>query len=96
MLPFSVSPIEIILYFIVVNFVTYGAFFIDKRAAQRQAERIPEQALLILSLVGGSFGAYYAMQRFRHKTKKQSFRALFGAVVVVQVIVFFGWMVGAW
>ena len=96
MLPFSVSPIEIILYFIVMNFVTYGAFFIDKRAARRQVERIPEQALLMLSLAGGSVGAYYAMRRFRHKTKKSSFRALFGAVVVVQVVAFGGWMFGVW
>lgn len=94
--PFSVSPIEIILYALAVNFITYGVFFLDKRAAQQRQPRVPEKALLLLSLAGGSAGAYYAMRRFRHKTKKQSFRALFGAVVVVQVVAVGGWMFGAW
>jgi uncharacterized membrane protein YsdA (DUF1294 family) len=92
----SASPLEVILYVFAVNFITYGVFFLDKRAAQQRQPRVPEKALLLLSLAGGSAGAYYAMRRFRHKTKKSSFRALFGLVVVVQVLAFTGWIFGVW
>ena len=95
-IPFPFSPIEIVLYFMGLNFLTYGAFFLDKRAAQRRQPRIPEQALLLLALAGGSVGGYYAMRRFRHKTSKQSFRALFGLVVVVQVIALVGSLLGVY
>ena len=87
--PLPFSTLEIALYLVVINIAAYGAFFLDKRAAQRRQPRIPENALLLLSLAGGSAGAYYAMRRFRHKTSKQSFRALFGLVVVAQAILLF-------
>jgi uncharacterized membrane protein YsdA (DUF1294 family) len=87
--PLPFSTLDIALYLIAINSATFGAFFLDKRAAQRQQPRIPEKALLLLVLAGGSAGAYYAMRRFRHKTKKQSFRALFGLVVAAQGILLF-------
>lgn len=53
--------------------------------ARRQ--RIPERTLLTVSLLGGWPGAWWASQKFRHKTQKQSFRIRFWIAVVVNVAI---------
>lgn len=67
----------------IVAFASYG---IDKAAARRQANRISEQTLLILGLVGGWPGALVAQQLFRHKTRKRSFRRAFWGTVGVNIL----------
>lgn len=69
-----------------INLFTWAAFWLDKNAAKQGQWRIPEQTLLVLSLAGGSVAAYFAMQRFRHKTKKSSFRVKFWGVVGLQLM----------
>ena len=63
----------LVLYFImsILALVWYG---LDKRAARRHANRVPERTLLLLGLCGGWPGALLAQQLFRHKTKKPAFR----------------------
>lgn len=65
--------IFIILYFIIINILTFILYFTDKRKAMHHRWRIPESTLIALSLLGGSFGAYLAMKIFRHKTKHPKF-----------------------
>ncbi|WP_082496875.1 DUF1294 domain-containing protein [Microbacterium sp. Leaf288] len=67
--------------------VAFAAYGIDKAAARRQANRISEQTLLILGLIGGWPGALVAQQVFRHKTRKRSFRRAFWGTVGVNVLV---------
>ena len=67
--------------------LSLSAFFIygfDKSQAQRGGLRVPEAILHLLSLLGGSPGAFVAMRVFRHKTSKQSFQAVFWLIVAVQ------------
>ena len=64
------------------------AFFIygfDKAQAQRSGLRVPEVILHLLSLLGGSPGAFVAMRVFHHKTSKRSFQVVFWLIVVVQL-----------
>lgn len=70
-----------------VTFVTYGA---DKRAARRSKHRVPELTLHVLALLGGWPGALVAQQVFRHKTRKQPFRAVFWVTVAVNCLVLSG------
>src|SRR3954470_22174529 len=69
----------------ILTFVLYAA---DKRAAQRNGWRTPENTLLLVGLVGGWPGAAVAQQVLRHKTKKVSFRTRFWSTVIINVIVF--------
>jgi uncharacterized membrane protein YsdA (DUF1294 family) len=68
----------------VVNLVTFLTFGWDKLAAVERRSRVPERALLILALLGGSPGALLARPVFRHKTRKQPFGAWLALIVFVQ------------
>jgi uncharacterized membrane protein YsdA (DUF1294 family)/cold shock CspA family protein len=68
--------------------LSVSAFFIygfDKSQAQRGGLRVPEAILHLLSLLGGSPGAFVAMRVFHHKTSKRSFQAVFWLIVAVQL-----------
>lgn len=56
-----------------INAAAIAAFAIDKRRAIAGQWRIAESTLLTLALLGGSPGALWARNRFRHKTRKQPF-----------------------
>lgn len=62
------------LYLLAINIAAFSAFGADKRRARREAWRIPEKTLFLLSLLGGSAGALLGMRVFHHKTRKWYFR----------------------
>lgn len=64
----------VFIYLIIINIVTFVTFGIDKRKAKKDNWRISEQALVILMLIGGAFGGYFGMEKFRHKTQKIKFK----------------------
>jgi uncharacterized membrane protein YsdA (DUF1294 family)/endonuclease YncB( thermonuclease family) len=74
------TPLLLALWLLAVNLATWFSFATDKARAERYQRRfhpeprIPESTLLGLALLGGSPAAWAAMQHFRHKTAKASFR----------------------
>ena len=70
-----------------INFVTFIAYGVDKRAAQKGEWRIPEADLHTLEFLGGWSGALLAQKFFRHKTKKKSFRTDFYLVILAEFAV---------
>ena len=68
----------LILYLVFINLLTFAAYGIDKRKAQKNAWRIKESTLLLLAAAGGSVGALLGMQIFRHKTKHPKFTINYG------------------
>ena len=73
-------------YFIGVNGATVYAFYDDKQRALKRQWRIPEKALCSLGLLGGWPAGYWAMKRYNHKTKKESFRKMFMFSTVSNVL----------
>ena len=65
--------------------LTFVVFGVDKRKARQGRWRVPEATLLGLTALGGSIGAWLAMQLFRHKTQKKKFRYGVPALFVLQV-----------
>lgn len=63
-------------------FVVYG---IDKRRAAAGGRRVSERTLHLMGLLGGWPGALAGRRRFRHKTRKVSFRVIFWAVVALHI-----------
>jgi uncharacterized membrane protein YsdA (DUF1294 family) len=67
----------------VITFFVYGA---DKLCALRSWRRVPEKWLLFLGFAGGMPGAIAAMELFRHKTVKSSFKNFITALLVIQIL----------
>ncbi len=69
---------------IAVNFTTFIAYGIDKRAAVKKAWRVPENDLHMLEFLGGWIGAFLAQKIFRHKTAKKSFQNMYKLMIVLE------------
>jgi uncharacterized membrane protein YsdA (DUF1294 family) len=68
----------------VVAFVLYG---LDKLAAKRGWQRVPEARLHLLEVLGGWPGALLAQQLFRHKSSKPAFQKTFWILVLLNCLV---------
>lgn len=79
-------PIELFQgYLLSINVIAAFAFVMDKERAKRNARRISEKTLFGLCLIGGSVGAYLAMQAVRHKTQKPLFKFGVPIVMVIEI-----------
>lgn len=84
----SAIPVPILLLYLIVSAATFGAYAVDKSAAKKGAWRTSESTLHLLALVGGWPGALIAQSHLRHKSRKQPFRAVFWATVVMNCAAF--------
>lgn len=80
-----INPANIATALIVVNFLAFAAFGIDKALAEAGERRIPEATLLNLAFFGGTLGAYAGRSLFRHKTRKQPFSNDLHAIAALQL-----------
>lgn len=78
-------PVAFLWPYLGMSILTFGMYAIDKSAAGRGAQRIPENTLHILAVLGGWPGALYAQQLLHHKSSKASFRVVFWITLVVNV-----------
>lgn len=70
-----------IIFFALINIITFVMYGIDKYKAKKSKWRIPESTLLGLAAIGGSIGAWLGMQVWHHKTLHKKFR--FGVPVIL-------------
>lgn len=84
----SAIPMPILLGYLVASSTTFGAYALDKVAAERGAWRTSEGTLHLLALAGGWPGAMIAQNSLRHKTRKQPFRTIFWTTVVLNCTAF--------
>lgn len=78
----KLPPACLVLY-IGASTLAFLAYAGDKSAARNNARRTPELTLHLLGLIGGWPGALMAQQILRHKSKKEAFRTVFRATVIV-------------
>ena len=68
------------LWYAGINTAAVCLFWWDKFRAKTNGWRVPEKTLQLSALLGGNhfnigwIGGMWAMEQFRHKTKKESFR----------------------
>ncbi len=77
----------LVAYLVAVNLVTFLAFVADKRQARLERSRIPEAALLGLSLAGGAVGGLLGMCLAHHKTAKPYFRWGLPLCLITELVV---------
>ncbi|MFH1286242.1 MAG: DUF1294 domain-containing protein [Candidatus Magasanikbacteria bacterium] len=85
----SLSINILIFYLLIINVVTFLYFGFDKMKSRLGHRRIPEKTLFLLAILGGSVGALFAMNTFRHKTKKVSFQTILGLVIAAQTLLIY-------
>ena len=79
-------PLWVAGWYFALSAATFIAYAGDKSAAARGAWRTPESTLHALAAAGGWPGALVAQQFLRHKTTKRSFREVFWATVLLNVL----------
>lgn len=72
-------------YLLAVNVLLFALMGIDKYKAKRGLWRIPEKTLFLTAALGGSIGGILGMQLFRHKTRHNSFKFGFPAILIAQL-----------
>ena len=83
---FTKAPVVFTGYFVLINLVAFVMYYADKRKAVNHKWRIPEATLILFGFMGGSFGAFAAMQVFRHKTKHAKFVILIPLFMLLHTV----------
>lgn len=72
-LTFNEKQLIFLVYFGMVNILTFLLFAIDKTKAEKKQWRISESTLLFMSFLGGATGGLIGMVVFKHKLSKKKF-----------------------
>ena len=76
----------LLIYFIVINFVTFIIYGIDKWKAKKNKWRISEATLLWMAAIGGSIGAQFGINVWHHKTMHKKFIYGIPAIIILQCV----------
>ena len=81
-------------YWVAVNATEILLFRHDKERSKNGGWRVSESTLLGMAFLGGTPGALWASQYFRHKIRKGSFMGQLGAIAALQVAILYRIVVG--
>tara|TARA_R100000027_G_scaffold67584_1_gene67003 strand:- start:133 stop:768 length:636 start_codon:yes stop_codon:yes gene_type:complete len=84
-------PIGVLGFYLAISLLTFGLYAKDKSAAQSGGWRTSERTLHLISLIGGWPGALIAQSQLRHKSKKLSFRIVYGLTIILNCCIL-GWL----
>ena len=82
----------LLVYYVIINLVLFGAMGIDKYKAKKDLWRIKEATLMILALAGGAVGGFLGMKIFHHKSRKWYFYVVFAAGIILHIALW--WLIG--
>jgi uncharacterized membrane protein YsdA (DUF1294 family) len=88
----------LVAYLAGVNVATFVAYAYDKSVARADVVqrirfwRVPESTLHLMTLGGGTAGAFAGQRVLRHKTMKQPFRAWFWGIAALQFALLSLWI----
>lgn len=77
----------VLIYWAVINIVTFLLYGIDKWKARRAKWRIEESTLLWWAAAGGSVGALLGMKTWHHKTLHRKFTWGVPAILIAQMAI---------
>lgn len=84
------------IYLTAINLLLFALMGIDKWKAKNSRWRIPERTLFLTAMLGGSVGGILGMRIFRHKTRHNSFKYGFPAILAAQLALVGGVMYLFW
>jgi uncharacterized membrane protein YsdA (DUF1294 family) len=74
--------------YLLLSFVAFICYGIDKRNAIKGRWRVSEKILHLWAVIGGWPGALVAQKIFRHKTQKRSFIMMLWLSIIANISVF--------
>ena len=74
-------------YLLIINAVGFVIMLVDKLLAKKNAWRVPEARLMLISAIGGSIGMLAGMYLFRHKTLHPKFTIGVPLILAAQVVI---------
>ena len=77
---------NVIIYLIIINILGLIVMGIDKWKAKNGRWRIPENTLLMFTILGGGIGTIAGMYLFRHKTKKAKFTIGMPVIFILEIV----------
>ena len=84
----GIDPVKILLwYLLIINAVGFVIMLVDKLLAKKNAWRVPEARLMLISAIGGSIGMLAGMYLFRHKTLHPKFTIGVPLILAAQVVI---------
>lgn len=84
---FNKLELYFLTYVILINFITFIVYGIDKNKAKNKQWRIPESTLIFLCLMGGSVGGLISMVVFKHKLSKKKFYIGIPSILILNKII---------
>ena len=79
---------NIVIYLVVINILGFLIMGLDKWKAKNGKWRIPENTLLLFTILGRGIGTISGMYIFRHKTNKAKFTVGMPAILVLEIALF--------
>ncbi len=76
----------ILIYFLIINIISFFAAALDKLLAIKSLRRISEKSLFTLSFLGGATFMLLSMFLFRHKTRHKRFMIGLPIIIIIQLI----------
>ena len=83
-------PVAFSFGYALLSCLSYIMYTLDKVAAGKGVQRVPEFTLHLMDLLGGWPGALIAQQQSRHKTAKSSFQSVFWFTALMNIAVVLG------
>ncbi|MET0288025.1 MAG: cold shock and DUF1294 domain-containing protein [Pseudoxanthomonas sp.] len=77
-----------------LSLVTWMAYALDKHAAERRRQRIPERILHALELLGGWPAGFLAQRVLNHKRRKRRYQVVFWTCAVLNTATWWAWTQG--
>jgi len=73
-------------YLIIINFIAVLTTVIDKHNAKNHLWRVPENVLLLISVLGGSPFMLLTMYAIHHKTRHKKFMLGIPVIITLQIL----------
>ena len=73
-------------YLIIINFIAVLTTVIDKYNAKKHLWRVPENVLLLISVLGGSPFMLLTMYAIHHKTQHKKFMLGIPVIITMQIL----------
>jgi len=82
----SAYYLMILIYFLAINFISFGTVGYDKDCSVKNRWRISEKTFIFFSAAGGGIGTLLGFYSFRHKTKKPILLFLCWFFTIISII----------